>query len=205
MKFRGELRLDFEIDDKDLILNSKYKENEYIDNFLRNNTKANNFINKLFGSNGLTYNDFFEMYFGVTVIDDLDPKNSLLETLFFRPLNNDRKPIASLNFSTSDQKNEIYLENFDSNNDEDNEWVKFIYNTPFFYTETAVEVSNNKNNYAIITDLKENKIYHFMEKIKNGADYIAYTLSFDNNNGYKFTKETDKSKIISLQAIHGFP
>jgi hypothetical protein len=202
MKFRGKLRLDFEIDGKDLILNSKYRENEDIDNFLRNNKKANNFINKLFGSNGLTYNNFFEMYFGVT---DIDPKNSLLETLFFRPLSNDRKPIASLNFSTSEQKDDIYLENFDSNNDEDNEWVKFIYKYPFFYTETAVEVSNNKNNYAIITDLKEKKIYNFMEKIKNGADYIAYTLSFDNNNGYKFTKETDKSLINSLQAIHGFP
>ena len=193
MNFSGILRLDFEKDASGsvLILNSDYKNNTDIQDFLTKNVLANFIISNFFAPNGLTYNNFFEIYFGET--DDSIP------TLFFRPLDKNRKPMPYLNFSISGTSKELYLDNFDK--DDDDQFVLFEIEPTkkYIYTDTDVELSN-KQKFKIIFNNDDDKIYCFFTHKKVSAKYVVFVFDYDNE-GYYSAKVSDDAIINRLKTV----
>jgi hypothetical protein len=188
MNFSGELRLDFEKDGNDLILNSDYAINKDVQDFLSGNRLAAGIIDRIFAKNGLTYNNYFEIYFGKDI--------NGYQTLFFRPLDKNRKPIPYLNFNIDNHNKVLFLDNFDKGGND--QFVEFIIRSNYIYTENDVEIKNGK--IMIILDVLHRNIYCFITSKKDGrGDYII--TSFEYDDGYKAIREDDDIIIAELKDI----
>lgn len=191
MNFTGKLKLNFENDGSDLILNSIYSSDTNITQFLKDNNKARALLTIFFKPNGLTYNNFFEMYFG--------KNDSNGNCLFFRPLDKNRKPIKFLNFSIGDGE-DLYLENFGVGGSD--EFIKIIYDrsTKCFITEHDVIDIKGKT-YMIILRIDDKGIYYFYKTRKVSGQYIVTKLEYNDDFGYKQTQVKDDLLISELEPI----
>ena len=176
MNFEGELKLDFEKIQfaNKFILNQDYLKNTFIIEMIRENELFVEIINDFIKKNGLTYNDFCEIYYGCNV-NDTDKKSILFRLL---SKNKEGNIIPNHIFSFLIEGEELYLENFDNTKSfSDGEYIEFKKDKNAIYTEENV-IHNSGNKYIIV--FFNNKFYMVIKDITNPY----FELIFDKNYGY---------------------